>query len=80
MPVGIDTYQRPYVWDENKIQELLQDLEDYLEPKGNVPYYMRTILIHQNDDQQKLYIIDGQQRLTTLNILYYELNKRLINE
>jgi hypothetical protein len=79
-PVGIDTYQRPYVWDKSKVQELLKDLSDYLMDKSSVPYYMGSILLHQNDKKQRLFIIDGQQRLTTLSILYFVLNDRLIDE
>ncbi|MGV8983099.1 DUF262 domain-containing protein [Clostridium sp.] len=72
-PVAIDTYQRPYVWDTDKVKELISDLTEYLkEPKG-LPYYMGNVLLHQHNEKQKLFIIDGQQRLTTLSILFYVL-------
>lgn len=78
-PVGIDSYQRPYVWDKSKIIELIKDLREYLEKPNELQYYMGNILLHQHNEKQKLFIIDGQQRLTTLCILYYVLNGGLLH-
>jgi len=77
-PVGIDSYQRPYVWGKGKILELIKDLREYLYNPNGLKYYMGNILLHQHDEKQKLFIIDGQQRLTTLCTLYYVLNDRLL--
>ncbi|WP_052126294.1 DUF262 domain-containing protein [Ureibacillus massiliensis] len=79
-PIGIDTYQRPYVWNVEKVKELINDLIDHLDSQPNIPYYMGNILLHQNDKRKKLFIIDGQQRITTLSIIYYMLNGNLIDE
>ncbi|SHM54739.1 DUF262 domain-containing protein [Flavobacterium xanthum] len=73
-PIGIDTYQRPYVWGEDKVQELINDLTEYLKDPKGLCYYMGNVLLHQHNQKQKLFIIDGQQRLTTLSILYFVLN------
>ncbi|MEH7883784.1 DUF262 domain-containing protein [Bacillus sp. JJ1609] len=78
-PVGIDSYQRPYIWDELKARELLQDLKEYLESGSSVPFYMGSILLHKDEQAGRMFIIDGQQRLTTLSILYYALNGKLVN-
>ncbi len=78
-PVGIDTYQRPYIWGIEKVQELIDDLSEYLSNSNGLPYYMGNILLHKNDKSKKLYIIDGQQRITTLSILYFILNGKLID-
>lgn len=75
--LNIDSYQRPYVWDEEKIEELIKDLEEYLEQNNGLSYFMGTILLHNNSEKEKLFIIDGQQRLTTLSILYFILNQSL---
>ncbi|MCM3163242.1 DUF262 domain-containing protein [Metabacillus litoralis] len=77
-PIAIDTYQRPYVWNINKVKELLEDLLEHIESQPNIPYYMGSILLHKNDEKEKLFIIDGQQRMTTLSILYFLLHRRLI--
>ena len=75
--LNIDSYQRPYVWDEEKIEELIDDLEEYLAAENGLSYFMGTILLHNNKEKKKLFIIDGQQRLTTLSVLYFTLNKEL---
>ena len=72
-PVGIDAYQRPYVWSMDKVQELINDLTEYLKEQKGLSYYMGNVLLHQHNEKQKLFIIDGQQRLTTLSILYFVL-------
>lgn len=76
--VGIDSYQRPYVWGKSKIEELIKDLREYLDNPNGLKYYMGNILLHQHNEKQKLFIIDGQQRLTTLCTLYYVLKDGLL--
>jgi uncharacterized protein with ParB-like and HNH nuclease domain len=74
----IDYYQRDYKWETKQLQELLDDLsakflEDYeeghersqVEKYGH--YFLGSIIISDKDGQK--YIIDGQQRLTTLPLL-----------
>lgn len=74
-PLELDNYQRPYVWDEKKVTALLDDLKGFKEKLTDSPcqkYYMGTILRHRKvtSDGFNLYVIDGQQRLTTLAILF----------
>jgi uncharacterized protein with ParB-like and HNH nuclease domain len=77
-PIAIDTYQRTYIWCKDKVQELVNDLNDYLQDDKELPYYMGNVLLHQHNEKQKLFIIDGQQRLTTLCILYFVLLGKFI--
>jgi len=83
-PIAIDSYQRPYVWDKNQIEDLVNDLEKYLDETRGLSYYMGSILLHEGvdsqDNEKKLFIIDGQQRITTLTVLYYVLYQELPNE
>lgn len=89
-PLALDNYQRPYVWGDKKISQLLNDLQDFLntltdvDPKINAMeqpqhYYMGALLIHQQETEQggKRFVIDGQQRLTSLSILYWLLRGEL---
>src|SRR5690625_574094 len=79
-PIGIDSYQRPYVWTIDKVIELVEDLTEHLEAGHQVPYYMGTILLHQNEEAKRLYLIDGQQRMTTLSILYFIVHGTLLSD
>jgi hypothetical protein len=76
--LALDNYQRPYVWKEDKITQLLQDLETFAKPNvASHDYYMGTLLLHRNEEKERLYVIDGQQRLTSLFVLHNHLFNRL---
>lgn len=78
LPLAIDSYQRPYVWGNDKTSQLLDDLSEF--GKRAIPglhYYMGTILLHWDQEKEHLFVIDGQQRLTTLSILHKTLCQRL---
>lgn len=71
--LAIPEYQRPYRWNEEQITRLLKDfklhqqeLNDKLETE-HCPFYLGSVILHQQGD--KLNIIDGQQRLTTMALM-----------
>lgn len=71
-PLALDNYQRPYVWTEEKVEQLLEDFQAFLRPNVAAhDYFMGTLLLHRNDEKKRLFVIDGQQRLTSLCILYH---------
>lgn len=65
----IPKYQREYVWGKDNWENLFDDL--WVNPPG---YFLGSIIcINQTDDTigiQKLELVDGQQRVITLSILY----------
>lgn len=69
----LDHYQRPYVWDSIKVNQLLSDLHEFRRSSKEQAYYLGTVLLHRNDEKQVRFVIDGQQRLSTLAVLYYTL-------
>jgi len=71
----IPDYQRPYAWDEEQCQTLWDDIFTFSFPNNNYEefdeseeYFLGSIVTFQNDDG-KLEVIDGQQRLTTLMLI-----------
>ena len=72
----IPDYQRPYAWGEKECQTLWDDVFTFAFPnndcdqfnKDNDEYFLGPIVTYKNDDG-KMEIIDGQQRLTTLMLL-----------
>ena len=65
--IKIPDYQRPYVWNAEKVETLINDLQYHIEHNSGQAYYMGSILFFcQNGGYE---IIDGQQRLTSLLIL-----------
>lgn len=78
LPVAVDTYQRGFVWDLEKVTQLAEDLVAYEELGEEAPpYYVGTVLVHRSPAKGKRFIIDGQQRLTALTILYRQLTGSL---
>lgn len=73
-PLAVDTYQRGFVWTDDKLRQLADDLSAYQQEADNKPsYYMGTVLIHRHADKEKHFLIDGQQRITALCLLHWQL-------
>src|SRR5437899_1274868 len=83
---SIDYYQREYRWETKQISELLDDLSDkfldgYEEQHERSAvaeyghYFLGSIIISDRDGQK--FLIDGQQRLTSLTLLLIFLHRKL---
>lgn len=68
---NIPIYQRLYVWEEEQIKTLLEDIETAFSD-GKELFYLGGVLVVENEtlENGKIYdLIDGQQRFTTLWML-----------
>lgn len=63
----IPEYQRPYCWTHENILRLLDDYEQS-QTHNSCDYYLGSLILHQQGSS--LSIIDGQQRLTTMGLVY----------
>lgn len=83
----VDYYQREYKWQTKQVRELIEDLtEEFIDdfnPKDGRKavakyghYFLGSIII--SDKEGERYIIDGQQRLTTLTLMLIYLHRRQI--
>lgn len=61
----IPFYQRAYSWRKQDIEKLISDIN------GKEGHYLGNIVVKKNDD--KFIVIDGQQRLTTIYIIFMAL-------
>ena len=71
---SIPLYQRPYAWEIEQADALLEDLLGFLgdsnEPIDELnPYFLGSIVLIKSDNSPEAEVVDGQQRLTTLTIL-----------
>lgn len=72
---NVPVYQRPYSWDIEQIQVLLDDIhEAYVAPDKEDGYYTGNLIIFDRNDKingliLKYDIIDGQQRITTFSLI-----------
>lgn len=70
----IPFFQRAYVWGEDQWERLLEDMENVSET--DKPYFLGSVILKQQPTQtvsragDRRTVIDGQQRLTTLNIFF----------
>ena len=85
----IDFYQRQYKWDSVPVIRLLDDIfykfteEHKRFANSSIPsdqiitkyswYYMNTYVTNLDEESNRLYIVDGQQRLTTLTLILIKL-------
>ncbi len=73
----IPTYQRGYRWDEQQVEDLLNDLYEFKNTANtNVGefYCLQPIVVKKSGDYYD--VIDGQQRLTTILIILKYLRQR----
>jgi uncharacterized protein with ParB-like and HNH nuclease domain len=81
---SIDFYQREYKWQEKQIQELIDDLSDRflndyregdswekVDTYGH--YFLGSVII--SDKESKKFIVDGQQRITSLTLVLMYLDR-----
>ncbi|MFA6297291.1 MAG: DUF262 domain-containing HNH endonuclease family protein [Candidatus Paceibacterota bacterium] len=69
----IPKYQRPYAWSKDNAQELWDDLMS-----GNDLFFGSFVFNVENKDSKGFVeIVDGQQRITTLNILLASIRNKL---
>lgn len=64
----IPDYQRPYRWDDERVEELWDDISLAME-QGDETYFLGPMVLIRNKDGP-FDVVDGQQRLTTLTILF----------
>ena len=85
----IDIYQREYKWTKENVKTLLRDIEVYFEQHPRTkqdprdiqaevqehfePYFLNTYLTHST--ATNIFIVDGQQRLTTLLLILIKLRQ-----
>ena len=86
---GLDFYQREYRWDESQITELIHDLERRFIDEYNSnhrredvasyrPYFLGPIVTELRGGIR--YLVDGQQRITTLSLLLIYLRRCLLDK
>lgn len=78
----IPDYQRPYAWEDSECQTLWEDIfnfafpdNDYSKFDSNSDEYFLGPIVTFKNESNKMEVIDGQQRLTTLMLLlraFYE--------
>lgn len=71
----IPHYQRPYSWEPATALQLLDDIQEAAKDRerSDTPYVLGAVILHKAN--QSLDVVDGQQRLLTLNMILQLLAK-----
>lgn len=83
----IPEYQRPYVWGNDQVSELLDDVCYAMLEKPDSEYFLGSFVFQSQKTRSgdgvefsENDLLDGQQRMTTLFLLFAVLRDRLGNE
>ncbi|WP_103867578.1 DUF262 domain-containing protein [Aquimarina sp. I32.4] len=74
----IPKYQRPYSWTEDNVSELISDVADAFE-NDLIEYFIGSIITIEKSKKQ-YEVVDGQQRLTTLTLIFAGLRNLISDE
>lgn len=72
----IPSFQRGYRWEEKQVIDLLEDLNRFVngdQNQGNIYYLQPLILCKKEHTSNDWYVLDGQQRLTTMCLVLLNL-------
>ncbi len=80
MKYNIPTYQRGYRWTETQINDLLNDIQNFIDSFngrgiGTEDFYsLQPIVVKWNKEKERWNLIDGQQRMTSIFLVvkYFE--------
>ena len=77
----IPDYQRPYAWTTEQAGELFDDLISAMQEArisgATSQYFLGSIVLIKNDREPKSSVVDGQQRLSTLTMLFAVLREAI---
>lgn len=65
--IEVPFFQRPYVWGDEQFESLIDSITDA--PSNSMPFMGSIILKKYGNEENCYLIIDGQQRVTTFNVL-----------
>lgn len=76
--LNVPNYQRTFRWTEEKITTTFQDILNGLDFTGsgdNRGHFLGSVVVCKDNISNKIDLVDGQQRLTTLTIMLWSLAK-----
>src|SRR3954451_16519258 len=84
---ALDYYQREYTWTRHEVGTLIDDLSQRFlsqwnhlhereEVSGYAPYFLGPYVYHEGEG--RTFLVDGQQRVTTLHLVLIYLRKLLL--
>jgi len=72
---AIPYYQRGYRWEPRHVQYLLNDINTFMDERNDLDYCLQPIVVTPSKDEKMWEVIDGQQRLITLFLIFQCIGK-----
>ncbi|WP_270231306.1 DUF262 domain-containing protein [Lactococcus formosensis] len=66
---SIPQYQRGYSWEEAQLEDFWVDLIQLFDGDDQEEHFLGQVVVHNDKEERRKYIIDGQQRISTSVIL-----------
>lgn len=81
----IPAYQRGYRWTDKEVIDLLNDINDFVprlvdEVTGEKTWYCLQPIVVKSRENNEYEVIDGQQRLTTIFLIWHYLNQDFVEK
>lgn len=75
----IPPYQRPYSWKSENVHQLLDDVWDAFQA-DDAEYFIGSLITIERDRDRRYDVVDGQQRLTSLNLVLARLRDHITDD
>lgn len=74
----IPKYQRGYAWEKEHIRDLFEDISESIEASSN--HYIGTLVLSKSKKEDTFFVVDGQQRITSLLLILNAVLNKLPQE
>ncbi len=74
----VPSYQRGYRWQRVNVLDLLNDLKEFIHSDKET-YSLQPLVVYFSNSDNTYHVVDGQQRLTTISILWGYLNQTQVD-
>ena len=68
----IPSYQRAYRWKSRQVSQLIDDIDAFTPTESSPFYFLQALAVTKDIENNRVNVVDGQQRLTTLNLILGE--------
>ena len=68
----IPRYQRGYRWKSRQVSQLIDDIDSFSPTESTPFYFLQALAVAKDIENNRVNVVDGQQRLTTLKLILGE--------
>lgn len=72
---SVPDFQRGYAWKEEQVTQLLEDIQTFIDSNSPV-YLLGQVIVCSGKHPEDYVLVDGQQRVTTLQLLLIAIHRR----